>query len=211
MSLTYTRFIHPRFLCILYPRAKWTDLSYAETKSSLSLCPCTSVSYSVDILCLFLLCKSIPTVVSDLSVALNSIVFLKKKKKKLYCLIVDSKVRRMYQCPTPLHSTPLVSKWENERQDKVIANQRFSHPIERLPNWTGRKPVQKNREMIKHQNRRLLWERKLDVLYFIFFVIHLPVMLGMIIPFRKPPRLYYICTAFLLATPSKTLLFLSTC
>lgn len=39
----------------------------------------------------------------------------------------------------------------------------------------GVKPVQKDTEM---KNRRLLWERKLDVLYFIFFLIHLPVMLG---------------------------------
>lgn len=43
----------------------------------------------------------------------------------------------------------------------------------------GVKPVQKGREMIKHRNRRLLWKRKLDVMYFIFFAIHLPVMLGM--------------------------------
>lgn len=53
-----------------------------------------------------------------------------------------------------------------------IANRRISRQL------IGVKPVQKDREMIRHQNRRLLWERKLDVLYFIFFVIHLPVMLG---------------------------------
>lgn len=64
-------------------------------------------------------------------------------------------------------STPLMTDGQS------ILNKRTSRQL------IGVKAVQKDREMIQHLNKRHLWERKLDVLYFVFFAIHLPVMLGM--------------------------------
>lgn len=68
------------------------------------------------------------------------------------------------QMPEP-SLTPIVKMTDGQ----TIGNKRISRHL------IGAKPVQKNMAMTQHQNRRLLWERKVDMLYFFFFVIHLPV------------------------------------